>query len=105
MACTLRRRNLSSPQVLLPAKKIQKRSEVMKKKSLGCNKETETHLLDLPSDIITDILLKLPLDTLCHTRSVSKTLLNKVNDPLVIPTDTRLSRLLMLDCIVNSIYM
>ena len=101
MACTLTKTNLSSSQ-LLPVKKIRKHSEVMKK-SFRCNRNT--NLLDLPSDIITDILLKLPLETLSRTRSVSKTLLNKVDDPLIIPTDTRISRLLVLDSIVNSIYM
>ncbi|KAM5560682.1 F-box/kelch-repeat protein [Rosa sericea] len=62
-------------------------TEVMRK-FFRCKKKT--NLFDLPSDIIMDILLKLSLKTLCCSRCVSKTLLDRIDDPLFVTAHTRL---------------
>lgn len=70
-------------------------SEIMRrycrrKKKRDNNDMMKTTLMDLPRDIIIHILLRLPLKTLGCLRCVSKTLLNRLDDPHFGAAHTRL---------------
>ncbi|KAK9913871.1 hypothetical protein M0R45_037675 [Rubus argutus] len=59
-------------------------TEIMRKYCMRKKKELQTEsMVDLPRDIFIDILMRLPLKTLGCLRCVSKTLLNKLDDPLI----------------------